>query len=126
MGYFSKVVDDVRISYHFLNDNLPIFTRTILLLNTDSLKAINWVNSHGGIVYSPLIHEESGIIRFLILDRHSSLILTGTLTNNNFSIDFNYPDINNSIRSNNRTIDDDGNFLIEGKDNFGNKTSLSY
>jgi hypothetical protein len=44
LGLITKSYGDVVVNYHFLNDNLSIFRRNIVVYNVvDSVQASNWV-----------------------------------------------------------------------------------
>jgi len=126
LGLFTKSYGNVVVSYHFLNDKSSIFTRNILVNNVDSVQAINWIQEQNGVICSSPENINSNNYVFFVLDRYSGLYLKATVFSNCMVINFNYPNIGKEIRTENRTINKNGNIIVEGINNSGNLVTFSY
>ncbi|GAA0894546.1 hypothetical protein GCM10009122_42270 [Fulvivirga kasyanovii] len=119
LNVITKTVNGVGVSYDFLNDNAPVFNRSIWITNVDSLAALNWIKENNGAIVSSWERMPGGKYKFFVRDRYSGLILLSIYSSNSLIINFEYPDLQNKNRSLDREIDEGGNVKIIGKDNDG-------
>lgn len=124
LGLIAKSTGGANISYLFLNDTAPIFSRTLSVLNIDSSNVNNWVRKNNGVICSNWEAVYPKGYKFYVKDRKSNLIMTAIFRYKTLVINFEYPDVGNQIRSKYRVIKEDGLTRIEGIYDDGRKVVL--
>lgn len=117
LNILAKRYGDVSVSYYFLNDYTPVFTRSVTLLDIDSASVNNWVKNNGGVIRSEWNNLDNGGYVFFVLEKNTGLILESIYKEKVLNINFEYPDLGNNNRSSLRHINECGQVVIEGLNN---------